>query len=363
MICTNFNKLSTYPFIENITKMPNFSEYDNTYHGIYSKINTDFMIDPLIMGVTIGSGMMVSKFKKRDISFDSLDIFINKYFRNPNITLLRSFDDRYDLNNKMFDYCDFYENYTSYKFGILMGDNNFIEIGEDKDSYYLFVNSGMHKFSHQIIYNVNKNIEHFIKTKEKLSKHLNNYKPGSQKIKFKKSEYVNELREMANKKYLSYVNSANIFSYYNRLYISESIFSFLNEDFNENIFKDYIHDTITNDGDNYIYRKGCVKCNNDDEIYSPINMKDGVLKGVAYDVEKYNNSYSFGVGKMYSKNDCKNFTSLPEFKSCMTGINTSCISMKNIHRSPDVYKRSETISKFNMIKDHVLIKPVYNFVM
>ena len=103
----------------------------------------------------------------------------------------------------------------------------------------------------------------------------------------------------------------------------------------------------------------------ENNIYIPINMKDGILYGElnAKNSDEWNYSLPHGSGRLIKRSEVKNSVTLNMFKKEMDGVFSTSVSNDTLDESPFAYRRIDEIRE--AVSDIVNVKgvltPVYNF--
>ncbi|HAE61176.1 MAG TPA: RNA-splicing ligase RtcB [Eubacteriaceae bacterium] len=302
-------------------------------------------IVPNLVGVDIGCGVEVVKFKKINIDFEELDDFI--YGNIPSSFKV------YDKPVEYFDLKDLkcVENLKNHErlirsVGTLGGGNHFIEVSKDEKGFlYLQVHSGSR--------NLGKQVAEFYQ--QKAWKQLRKNPPAEGKV-------PKALSYLQGKDFYDYINDMKIvqrFATRNREIIADRIM----ERFSINPIERFatIHNYI--DLDMMIMRKGAVAAKKGEKLIIPMNMRDGSLICIGKGNPEWNYSAPHGAGRLMSRTEAKKSLSLQGFKETMKGIYTTSVNMKTLDEAPFAYKPIEKILTY--VKDTVeisdIIKPLYNF--
>ncbi|SHE50295.1 RtcB family protein [Alkalibacter saccharofermentans] len=300
---------------------------------------------PNLVGVDIGCGVEVVKFKAEGFDFAALDKFIYK-----NIPYSFKVYDKpveiFDINGLMcINELKNHERLIR-SVGTLGGGNHFIEISkDDKGLMYLQVHCGSRNLGKQVaeLYQV------------KAWKALKKNPPEGQKV-------PKSLSYLEGKGFDDYINDMKIvqrFAVRNREIIAEKIMDrfsiFPLEQFTT------IHNYI--DLDMMILRKGAVSAKKEEKLIIPMNMRDGSLICIGKGNPEWNYSAPHGAGRLMSRTEAKKSLSLQGFKESMEGVYTTSVSKGTLDEAPSAYKPIDSILAY--VKDTVdivdIIKPLYNF--
>lgn len=342
---------------------------------------------PNLVGVDIGCGMFVTKFKQ-DVNLEAIDSFIrnkiphgNSVNQNISTTILNELGKLNilsgieDISNE--SKTDLSRHLLSV--GSLGGGNHFIEINEDSEGFkYLVIHSGSRNFGLQvakyfqalaektftdkIAYETNQKNRHlgFIRKGGKLDgieKIAKEYDVKINALKIPKE--LSYLTDDDRTEYLKYMDIAQKFATLNRKHIAESIL---------NTFKikpieqfETIHNYISFE-DNII-RKGAVSAKLGEKLIIPINMRDGSIIAVGKGNDDWNCSAPHGAGRLMSRSQAKDQLDIDVFIDSMKDVYTTSVKESTLDEAPMAYKPIDEI--LNNIKDTVdvieVIKPIYNF--
>jgi RNA-splicing ligase RtcB len=299
-------------------------------------------INPNHVGVDIGCGVYMCKIPQLEMSLEKIDekihsaipmgfthaarpYALDKLNRGLDV-MVNEVSDRVGL-----DYGDVLR-----QIGTLGGGNHFIEIGESKGEFYLFVHSGSRNFGLQIC--------HF---------HCRKAKEGaaSQYL------YADKMHD-----YLSDMNVAQQFAELNRATMIDNILKAIYKRpvSRSGVSVDTVHNYI-NIREKMI-RKGAVSAQKDELLVIPMNMRDGVLLCQGKGNADWNFSAPHGAGRILSRSKAKQLVTIEEFEESMKGICSSSVNQSTIDESPMVYKDMDLIKScisptVNILKT---IKPILN---
>ena len=301
------------------------------------------IVIPNIVGVDIGCGMLLVKLEGRDLPLEDLDRLIRKKVPSGTKTHRDSvFTDPEIENLKCLKHLRGRERFQR-SLGTLGGGNHFIELGRDsKGMLYLTIHSGSRNLGKQIA-------DHYQRLARKSCK----------------GDYPKDLCYLAGKERDDYLHDMKIAQNYakiNREGIAEII---LREFFGEKL-DDFQHfHTIHNyiDFRDNITRKGAISAYEGEDLLIPINMREGSLLVRGKGNADWNFSAPHGAGRLRSRRDAKENTSLEEFRSLMEGIYSTSVHEGTLDESPFAYKPLEEILQRldETVEVVERIIPIYNF--
>lgn len=320
--------------------MPDFHPGRGSIIGL-STTFTDKII-PNIVGIDIGCGMLVQKFRvNRRIEFQRLDSFIRQSIPNGRRIYERPLPDYKNVNlDKLFCVNHIQIDKAHRSIGTLSGGNHFIEIDRFDDDYYLIIHSGSRHLGVEIA-------EYYQTVAYSNCKGTAPYE-------------LSYLEGFDMKSYIHDAHIAEIFARVNRKTIAKRITSFMK--FNVIDEFETVHNYI--DGEEKIIRKGAVSAKEGERIIIPINASEGSLLCTGLGNEEWNNSAPHGSGRKYSRLECRNNFTLSTFKESMKGVYSSSIKSSNIDECPDAYRNMNYIAEViadKTVKIDQIIKPIYNF--
>lgn len=346
--------------------------------GFTQKING--RVNPNMVGVDIGCGMLVLKISKEagDKLFNKPGL--EKFDKIMHTKIPSGMNHRTTLHRFAKDICisDLiadadYAN-ELYALGSLGGGNHFVEIDKDDNGdYYIVIHSG----SRHLGIAVAKYWED-----KAIAYHKNNSKAKNDLInKLKREgrekEIQAEIAKLPNvivSKDLSYLEGIDVDGYLHDMNICQE-FARLNREAMLDVLieemgikRNHIIDkwcTIHNyiDIKNGILRKGAISLQKDEMAIIPLNMKEGSLIVRGKGNEEWNFSGPHGAGRLMSRSKAKETLSMADYKESMAGIYTTSVNSSTIDEAPMAYKpMDEIISNIGETADIVnIIKPIYNF--
>lgn len=295
---------------------------------------------PGIVGVDIGCGIDVIKFKPKRLELQQLDKIIqNKIPTGMNIRQTpHRFAEMAELN-KLKCAKNIRIDKSLLGIGTLGGGNHFIELDKSKSGYYLVIHSGSRHLGIEV--------ERYY--------HNLAYEHTKDKVPYEFAYLEGELFD----DYLHDMCIVQDFARLNRQAIVDDICK--NLKFTELESFSTIHNYI--DVKNKILRKGAVSAQAEEKIIIPLNMRDGCLICKGKGNADWNYSAPHGAGRAYNRTDTVNSFTLSQYKKEMNGIYSSSISRETLDECPMAYKSSQSI--IDAIEPTVEIIerliPVYNY--
>lgn len=384
------NNLTDIKAIEQIEGMARIFDNENMvimpdYHaGKGCVVGTTMLIKdrvcPNHIGVDIGCGVYGYRIDKSEITFDEnklkeLDKIIRDFIpsgRNvcsehdevidEEIGRMLS-DIRMPLSKEIIDR-------ASLSLGTLGGGNHFIELGETKDSYYLFVHTGSRNLGVQVATYYQRLAENTCN--EKINQRMVDMLPYVPKE--SRQQFIDNYKNahpiipkehcyLTGKEMQDYLHDMRIVQRYadnNRLRILNTILFHLGMYM---FYSDIIMTAHNYIDYNNILRKGSISAYEGEKVLIPLNMRDGVILGTGKGNPDWNYSAPHGAGRIYSRRDAKADISMEDYRKSMEGIFSTCVNENTLDESPMAYKPMDEI--LSVIGDTVeiidIIKPIYNF--
>lgn len=337
-------------------------------------------VNPNMVGVDIGCGMLVLKISKESgdkifnkPGLEKLDKVIRQYIPSGmnHRNKLHKFASEIDISELIAD-ADY--NKELYALGSLGGGNHFIEVDADENGdYYIVIHSGSRHLGIAVAkYWENKAVEY----------HKNNSKVKSDLIAKLKSEgrekeIAVELAKIPNvviSRDLSYLEGEDVEGYLHDMKICQEFARLSREAMLDVIVSEMgikkrdivdkfctIHNYI--DIENRILRKGAISLQKDELAIIPINMAYGSLIVKGKGNKDWNCSGPHGAGRLMSRSKAKEVLSMEDFKESMKDVYTTSVCVATIDESPMAYKPADEI--LENIKDNAevlnVIKSIYNF--
>jgi len=342
-------------------------------------------IIPNLVGVDIGCGMHVTKFKA-DVNLEAIDNFIRNNIPHGNSVNKDISDKAVSLLNSemLFGHIETISDNTKTdlgrhikSLGSLGGGNHFIEINEDSDAFkYLVIHSGSRNLGLQVAKYYQKLAEEQIKSIVTDLKVQRDKNVGLLR-KEERYEQANIQKEHYNKliegwnvpKELSFLTDELADSYLLYMKVAQKFASLNREMMADRILKTFNiepveqFETIHNYIDGRMIRKGAVSAEKGEKLIIPINMRDGSIIAIGKGNEDWNYSAPHGAGRLMSRSQAKDNLDLEEYKETMKNVFSTSVKDSTLDEAPMAYKPIEEI--LSNIKDTVdvveVIKPIYNF--
>ena len=379
----NYKIMTNEPLIENavnqIEEMVKMFDKERTvvmpdYHAgkgsvVGTTMHIDGRVNPNIVGVDIGCGILAYDISESDVEYDKIDAFIRSEI--PTGHRVHK-EQAHDINILDEFIAPIDKDRAEKSLGTLGGGNHFIEIGEREytKKKCIFIHTGSRKlgvevckFYEKVAIN-NKGIE-FEKRKFDIlgskDKTTINKQLKELSIEFRRKE--KEMPVLDGEAFESYIHDMKLATEYarlNREYILKTILGFLGLEFEERRVIDTKHNYI---GEDNILRKGAISAYEGEVVVIPLNMKEGVALCVGKGNPEWNYSAPHGCGRYYSRSEAKKRISLEEFENSMKNIATSSVVESTIDEAPMAYKDSNAVlekaSETVQLLD--IFKTVYNF--
>ncbi len=362
---------------------------------------------PNIVGVDIGCGMKVLKFKiEGDIDYHAFNEHINHHIpsgrgiREAKAEFAPLLDESMDLYREAKDivtqlrcYRELKDSGRIYKSaGSLGGGNHFIELDRDK-SYepideqthydgwtYLVIHTGSRNLGKQVaeIYQ-DKAIKHLTEGADQLEdtikRIIEEYKAAGRRtelqgiIKKMRKEYQASeptlprqlcyLEGQGREDYLHDMRLCQRWAVLNRKIISLELMKFFPD---VEVVEEFesVHNYISDDN---IIRKGSISAAAGERCIIPLNMRDGSLICTGKGNTDWNCSAPHGAGRIMSRTQAYDNIKMEDFEASMTGIYSESVNEYTRNESPMVYKpASEIIANIGPTVDiGTIIKPIFNF--
>ena len=295
---------------------------------------------PGLVGVDIGCGIEVVRFKTKRLEMQKLDKFIHS--KIPSGMNIRNAPHYYakeaDLEQlRCKNHIRIDKALCS--IGTLGGGNHFIEIDKSDNGYALVIHSGsrhlgveVERYYHELAYE---------RTKDEVPYEFA-YLDGEQF-----EDYLHDMKVVQE------------FAKLNRRAIAQDIMKAMK--FTETERFSATHNYI--DTDSKILRKGAILASSDEKIIIPLNMREGSLICIGKGNEDWNYSAPHGAGRAHSRADALNMFTLSQYKKTMDGIYSTSISRETLDECPMAYKAPEKIITAISPTAEIVerLKPVYNF--
>lgn len=362
---------------------------------------------PNIVGVDIGCGMKVLKFKiEGDIDYHAFNEHINRHIpsgrgiREAKAEFAPLLDESMGLYREAKDivtqlrcHRELKDSGRIYKSaGSLGGGNHFIELDRDK-SYepideqthydgwtYLVIHTGSRNLGKQVaeIYQ-DKAIKHLTEGADQLEdtikRIIEEYKAAGRRtelqgiIKKMRKEYQASeptlprqlcyLEGQGREDYLHDMRLCQRWAVLNRKIISLELMKFFPD---VEVVEEFesVHNYISDDN---IIRKGSISAAAGERCIIPLNMRDGSLICTGKGNTDWNCSAPHGAGRIMSRTQAYDNIKMEDFEASMTGIYSESVNEYTRDESPMVYKpASEIIANIGLTVDiDTIIKPIFNF--
>lgn len=348
---------------------------------------------PNIVGVDIGCGMRVLKFKMEgDVDFHAFNSYIlnnvpsGRDLRDlSGSALVGKAADIYreakELVVSMRCYRELKEQKRLYRsIGTLGGGNHFIELDRDDSGYvYLVIHTGSRNLGKQVadIYQ-SLALKHLSGWDEMLAEQqriIDEYKAAGRRSELQgviaKLHSAFKMRKPPVPKDLCYIEGQTREDYLHDMRLCQRwavlnrqmIALLLMEFFPEvEVLEEFesVHNYI---GDDNIIRKGSISAYQGERCIIPLNMRDGSLICIGKGNADWNNSAPHGAGRLMSRSQAYEQIAMADFEASMKGIYSESINDFTRDESPMVYKpASEIISNIAPTVDiETIICPIFNF--
>lgn len=369
------------PVVEgcNIAIMPDAHCGKGASIGFTQKING--RVNPNMVGVDIGCGMLVLKISKEAGKQLFNKPGLDKFDKIMHTKIPSGMAHRKTLHKFAKDFTEIKRliadaDYDKelYAMGSLGGGNHFVEIDKDENGdYYIVIHSGSRHLGIAVAkYWENKAINYHKNNSSTKNELINKLKKEGREKDIQ--DEVAKLPPVIISKELSYLEGEDLDGYLYDMKICqefarlnrEAILDVLIEEMGikkRHILSKFctIHNYI--DIENGILRKGAISLQEGEEAIIPINMEYGSLIVKGKGNPDWNFSGPHGAGRLMSRSKAKECLKMEDFKAAMKDIYTTCVSTSTIDESPMAYKSADEI--LDNIKENAdvisIIKPVYNF--
>lgn len=350
---------------------------------------------PNIVGVDIGCGMRVLKFKvDGEIDYHAFNEHINATV--PSGTWVREekrgfkplagdsmeiYREAKTLVTELCCYRELKDQKRIYKsIGTLGGGNHFIEIDRDDEGWtYLVIHTGSRNLGKQVaeIYQ-SLAVKHFSgwdEMMEEQNRMIAEYKAAGRKLglqaaiaelhrsfKMRKPPMPNELcyvEGQTREDYLHDMRLCQRWAVLNRRLIATELMRFFPGIEIEEEFES-VHNYISDDN---IIRKGSISAAEGERCIIPMNMRDGSLICTGKGNPDWNCSAPHGAGRVMSRSQAYEKISMEDFEASMSGIYSESVNDFTRDESPMVYKPAqEIIAKIGpTVSIDMIIRPIFNF--
>lgn len=351
---------------------------------------------PNIVGVDIGCGMKVLKFKtESSINYHAFNEHINNHIpsgrgiREAKAEFAPLLDQSMDLYREAKDiatqlrcYRELKDSGRIYKSaGSLGGGNHFIELDKDDEGWtYLVIHTGSRNLGKQVaeIYQ-DKAIKHLTEGADQLEdtirRIIKEYKAAGRRtelqaiIRKMRKEYqaaepslprqLCYLEGQGREDYLHDMRLCQRWAVLNRKIISLELMKFFPD---VEVVEEFesVHNYISDDN---IIRKGSISAAAGERCIIPLNMRDGSLICTGKGNTDWNCSAPHGAGRIMSRTQAYDNINMEDFEASMAGIYSESVNEYTRDESPMVYKpASEIISNIGPTVDiDTIIRPIFNF--
>lgn len=342
----------------------------DTHSGSSSVIGTTMTIKdqvvPNLVGVDIGCGLNVTKFRKGvKLNFDKLDRIIRNRIpsgHHSHSKPLYSFP----LENIQ---APIHRGWALQSLGTLGGGNHFIEVNEGSDGFYLVIHSGSRVLGKEIAeYHQEIAYQKLTKMRQELKQQAKVANDPDEKAD------LNRQREEIKIPYdLSYVSNQDLENYLSDMQIAQQYAVFNRQSMAQTILKamkwekqviesfDSPHNYI--DLKHMILRKGAASARKNEKMIVPLNMKDGSIIGVGKGNDEWNQSGPHGAGRTMSRSQARASIRLENYQHMMRHVWTTSVSKKTLNEAPKAYKSKKQIltDLHETMEVKEIIRPLYNF--
>lgn len=342
----------------------------DTHSGSSSVIGTTMTIKdqvvPNLVGVDIGCGLNVTKFRKGvKLNFDKLDRIIRNRIpsgHHSHSKPLYSFP----LENIQ---APIHRGWALQSLGTLGGGNHFIEVNEGSDGFYLVIHSGSRVLGKEIAeYHQEIAYQKLTKMRQDLKQQAKAANDPDEKAD------LNRQREEIKIPYdLSYVSNQDLENYLSDMQIAQQYAALNRQRMAQTILKamkwekqviesfDSPHNYI--DLKHMILRKGAASARKNEKMIIPLNMKDGSIIGVGKGNDEWNQSGPHGAGRTMSRSQARASISLENYQHMMRHVWTTSVSKKTLDEAPKAYKSKKQIltDLHETMEVKEIIRPLYNF--
>ena len=342
----------------------------DTHSGSSSVIGTTMTIKdqvvPNLVGVDIGCGLNVTKFRKGvKLNFDKLDRIIRNRIpsgHHSHSKPLYSFP----LENIQ---APIHRGWALRSLGTLGGGNHFIEVNEGSDGFYLVIHSGSRVLGKEIAeYHQEIAYQKLTKMRQDLKQQAKAANDPDEKAD------LNRQREEIKIPYdLSYVSNRDLENYLSDMQIAQQYAALNRQSMAQTILKamkwekqviesfDSPHNYI--DLKHMILRKGAASARKNEKMIVPLNMKDGSIIGVGKGNDEWNQSGPHGAGRTMSRSQARASIRLENYQHMMRHVWTTSVSKKTLNEAPKAYKSKKQIltDLHETMEVKEIIRPLYNF--
>lgn len=342
----------------------------DTHSGSSSVIGTTMTIKdqvvPNLVGVDIGCGLNVTKFRKGvKLNFDKLDRIIRNRIpsgHHSHSKPLYSFP----LENIQ---APIHRGWALQSLGTLGGGNHFIEVNEGSDGFYLVIHNGSRVLGKEIAeYHQEIAYQKLTKMRQELKQQAKVANDPDEK-----ADLNRQWEEIKIPYDLSYVSNRDLENYLSDMQIAQQYAVFNRQSMAQTILKamkwekqviesfDSPHNYI--DLKHMILRKGAASARKNEKMIVPLNMKDGSIIGVGKGNDEWNQSGPHGAGRTMSRSQARASIRLENYQHMMRHVWTTSVSKKTLDEAPKAYKSKKQIltDLHETMEVKEIIRPLYNF--
>lgn len=303
-------------------------------------------IIPQLMGVDIGCGMLVCKFKAKSIEFAKLDRVIRDSVPSGfGIRKVPHSRAGFEVISDLRCLRAVNGDKALKSLGTLGGGNHFIEVDKGEDGYYLIIHSGSRHLGYDVA-------DYYTEAARRRLANMGKDVP------YEMSYVEGTLMD----DYLYDVQIATAYATLNREIILGEILKGMKWKEIERYESIHNYIGVLPDGTK-ILRKGAASACYGETVIIPINMRDGVILGIGKGNPSWNYSAPHGSGRVLRRDEVKNHYTVSAFKNDMKGIYSSSIGTGTLDEAPVAYRGIDEI--VDVVSDSVevkeIVKPVYNF--
>lgn len=342
----------------------------DTHSGSSSVIGTTMTIKdqvvPNLVGVDIGCGLNVTKFRKGvKLNFDKLDRIIRNRIpsgHHSHSKPLYSFP----LENIQ---APIHRGWALQSLGTLGGGNHFIEVNEGSDGFYLVIHSGSRVLGKEIAeYHQEIAYQKLTKMRQELKQQAKVANDPDEK-----ADLNRQWEELKIPYDLSHVSNQDLENYLSDMQIAQQYAALNRQSMAQTILKamkwekqvigsfDSPHNYI--DLKHMILRKGAASARKNEKMIVPLNMKDGSIIGVGKGNDEWNQSGPHGAGRTMSRSQARASIRLENYQHMMRHVWTTSVSKKTLDEAPKAYKSKKQIltDLHETMEVKEIIRPLYNF--
>lgn len=350
-------------------------------------------IIPNIVGVDIGCGMRVVRFKlDGDIDYHAFNDYI--LANVPSGRDLRSFAteqldeesmgiyrEAKELVNRLRCYRVLKEQKRLYKaIGTLGGGNHFIELDrDDHGDTWLVVHTGSRNLGKQVAEIYQKlAVKHFSgwdELMEEQQRIIAEYKAAGRRDELKeviaKLHSSFKMRRPPMPSELCYIEGQTRDDYLHDMRLCQE-WAILNRRLIAMLLMRFFHGVEVREefesvhnyiGDDNIIRKGSISAYEGERCIIPLNMRDGSLICTGKGNPDWNCSAPHGAGRVLSRSQAYEQITMEEFETAMSGIYSETVNDFTRDESPMVYKPAEEIiaNIGPTVNIDTIIRPIFNY--